>query len=113
MDIRGVAEELLSMAQSPHSDCNWETEKCRAEQYGDGSASEHELLREAERLFHAGPEKVIINVRGGIAELVYKPENMQVEILDFDNDDEEEGACDCLVNMTGESDFHSHEVTYR
>jgi hypothetical protein len=31
-------------------------------------------------------KKVIIHVRGGVAEVIYSPPEIEVEIIDFDND---------------------------
>ena len=53
-------------------------------------------------------EKVIIYVKGGVAEVASKTTNVQVEILDFDND-----GCDggeCIYSSQHEHEDHSHEI---
>jgi hypothetical protein len=38
-------------------------------------------------------ETVIITVRGGVAEILYNPKNIQIVIVDFDN--LKDGDCNC------------------
>ena len=48
-DLFDSVLELLDVAQSSHSDCDWESDTdCGAEQYGDGNPDEHLILRGAE-----------------------------------------------------------------
>ena len=48
-DMRDSILALLGVAQGNHSDCDRQSDvKCRAEQYGDGNAGEHLILRTAE-----------------------------------------------------------------
>lgn len=40
-------------------------------------------------------DKVIIHVRGGIAEVVSQPAEVEVVIVDWDNEDEDNYCIDC------------------
>ena len=52
-------------------------------------------------------DKVVVSVRGGVPELVYRPQNLTVEIRDYDTDGcdpdelDEDGA---MVSVYGEED---------
>tara|TARA_Y100000310_G_scaffold119290_1_gene118030 strand:+ start:67 stop:264 length:198 start_codon:yes stop_codon:yes gene_type:complete len=55
--VMDALQEMLHMAQQPHSDCDWASDtECRAERYGDGNSDEHERLRRAEQVIKATPE---------------------------------------------------------
>ena len=45
---KGHIQELLSVADYNHSACDWQSDtECRAERYGEGTAEQHRVFRDA------------------------------------------------------------------